>query len=141
MEIVTSGTDFSISFACQSGSADQEVCFSKLKGAVWFNLQANATAGKIFEYRNSIWNVENSYPEAVRAWNASDKNYKSINSVVCSNGSPAVNTLITNTGTECQVLNSNPNLPVNLSTMNLVNNGVAYRTNYLGKRGWEIAST
>jgi len=121
----------------QSGSGENEICYSKVSGPLWINLQANAATGRHHVDRCTVYTTDNNYPQALRAWAAVGP-YLAENCVLVSNGAQIVNPSITSTGNECHAAVSSGNVPVNLTTLNLVNATTAYRTLYLGTRGAEI---
>ena len=133
---------FAFAFMGQNGSADNEICYSKIKGPLWFNLQAGPGVGKQIEYRNTVLATDNNYEQAIRAWGGDGLvgPFLSINSVLMSKGPEIVNSLVTTTGQECHTTNSGENPSIDDNTMTLKNaaGGTQYRDLYLYKRGAEI---
>lgn len=134
---------FGFAIMSQSGGGNNEICYSRVRGNIWFNFQAfQGALGKMYEYRNNIISVDSNYDGAVRAWGTAGghQEWASINSVMHSRALPYVMPLITDTGSEARALNTSNDKPLNTTTLNLqdVGGGTAWRTLYLGTRGAEI---
>lgn len=137
----TDNENFGFAFMCQNGSGDQEICYSKVRGKLWFNLQGGPTLKvlKHCEYRNTVYAFDTNFAEGVIAI-AGTGPYTSINSAVISSIAPHISALITASGTECQSTKTSPNQPFNTTTLLLqnVSGQTQWRDLYLGTRGSEI---
>lgn len=142
IDVSTDSGNFSFAFMGQSGSGNNELCYSKVKGPFWFNLQAGPDIGKMVEYRNTIRATDTNQQQAVRSWKGSRwvGPYVSKNSVLMSNGPDIVNSAVTVTGAECHATNSGGDQSIDTATMTLQNKtgGTQYRDLYLYIRGHEI---
>lgn len=145
MNISIPDQTFAYAFMGQSGSGDNEVCFSRINGVLFFNFQANSTVTAQWSFRNTVSTIDSNYAPAIRAWPAVGP-YTSENDCVISNATPHIANgtsgmaTITATGTECQANSSSANKPFDVSTGLLQNvaGGTAWRDLYYGTRGWEI---
>lgn len=126
-------------FMCQNGSGDNEICYSKVKGPLWFNFQFTESTTDHHAARCTVYTTDSNYNQALRSWNGAVGPFTAENCVLVSNGSPQCHPAITSTGNECHATVGGGNVPVNTTTLNLVDAGTAYRTLYLGTRGAEIA--
>lgn len=132
-------SNFAVAYMGQSGGGNNEVCYSRLFGPLWFNLQAQSSETDGHSYRNTIYSQDTNYPQAIRMWSAPGP-FISTNDCVISSGDPQINALLTSDGTECQSTGASSNKPFNTTTGNLQNVGgqTLWRDLYLGTRGWEI---
>ena len=146
---LSSDDSLALAFMGQSGGGDNEICYSWITGPLWFNFQANNTVTVMRSYRNTIYSSENNYGPALRAWDAATADFSSDNDCVISNANPKISAggsypdtsgTVTAAGTECQALVAGSDKPFSSSTGLLqdVGGGTAWRTTYLGIRGWEI---
>jgi len=129
---------FAIAFMCQTASNNNEVCYSKIRGRLFFNFQDNATtAGKIVSYRNNIWTDDTEFAEGIYARDSANKDYDSINDVVVSTGPANIHSLVTVSGS-LTADTAAGDMPLNNTTMLLQNSTTSWRTTYLGTHGAEI---
>lgn len=146
LNVVLPAESFGYAFMGQNGSGDNEICFSRVSGPLWFNFQANSSVTTQCSYRNTVYTTDNNYSPGIRAWPATGP-FSSDGDCVISVGSPGVAAggsgmaTIATTGTECQSTTASSNKPFNTSSGLLQNvvGGTQWRDLYYGTRGWEIA--
>lgn len=141
-------------FGCQHANetpGNLEACYNLvLGGALIMSFQGFTPAGAQWSYRNTICDRNTNYPAGLFNFGSpGDGPFSSESDVIVSHtnvyGSPTPEggQAMTETGTEVQLAwtGSFPpsNCPVNTTTGALVNATTAWRTLYLGIRGWEIA--
>lgn len=135
-------------FGCQANlqsSHSLEVCYGWIRGgALKLDFQAVAGAGAQWSYRNTIYRTDTNEPQGV-IQNGGVGPYTSENDVIITRGTAVVGSGITVTGAEAHKSwvgagsppGSDP--PFNTTTGALINGSTAWRTLYLGTRGYEIA--
>lgn len=129
---------FGFAFLCQSTSGSNEISYSKVKGPLWFNMQFTAGTTEHHADRCTVYCEDTNFPQGIRTWAGAIGPFEAENCVVISVGNPQVNSAITSTGNECHTTITGGNVPVNTTTLDLVNATTAYRALYLGTRGAEI---
>lgn len=138
--VVVLNTTHAFAFMGQSTSGNQEICYSVIGGPLFFNLQANGGTGELVEYRNLISTADRNYQHGLRAWKGEGP-FRSINSVIMSNGPDVVNPLVEVVGGDSHSTNGGGDRSINDRTLTLQNGDTTpYRDLYLGLRGPEIVT-
>lgn len=131
--------DFALAFMCQNASDNNEICFSKLRGRLFFNFQDNPVdAGKIVSWRNTIWTDDDEFAEGIYARDSENANFQSFNDIVVSPGPAIIHSLVSVTDAITARTDAT-DMPINSTTLELVNDETPWRTNELGITGCEIA--
>lgn len=142
----TTSSGGALLFGCQQNNqtaGNLEACYNFVTGgALKMDFQGGTGAFSQYSYRNTFYRLDNNEQYGVGQIGGLGP-YTSDNDVVVSQGPGFIGTGVTATGTEVhKAIGGSPpptDNPINITTGALVNATTAWRTLYLGTRGWEIA--